>query len=73
METGSFKEYFHIVLIILTIPVYWLVNLLLRKLKLQSPKWRAVIAFFITMFLIIVIGFAVVLKEFILFHSIPGG
>ena len=72
MDFSFIKEYFYLILIVITIPVYWLVTHLLKKLKVQSYRARAVISFILTTIIIILIGILVALKGFIMFHSMPG-
>lgn len=72
MDFSFYKEYFILILILLTIPVYWLINFILKKSHMKSGKLRAFVAFIVTMFIIIVIGFIIVLRGFILYHNIPG-
>ncbi len=72
MDFGFIKEHFYLLLITITIPVYWLITYLLKKLNVKSYRARAVISFILTTIIIILIGILVALKGFIMSHSIPG-
>ena len=72
MDFGFIKEYFYIILIAITIPSYWLIIFILKKLNIQSRRIRAFIAFIITTIVVVVVGILLALKGFIMSHNIPG-